>query len=124
MNIDTLQTLGIYLLIAMGVSLALALLLLIFSIRRLRQIEIPPGAGFSETLRHTPFMLALIIDLLDFALDILAAPVAWLLLDWLGLKALRGVSAVEALIPFTQPIPTMTLAWVGVRVFGVSLDVD
>ena len=57
------------------------------------------------------------IDLLDFALDFLAAPISWIILDRLGLKALRGVSTVESLIPFTQAIPTMTLAWVWVRLF-------
>ena len=59
------------------------------------------------------------IDLLDLALDFLAAPISWLILDRLGLKALRGVSAVEALIPGTQLIPTMTLCWFGVRLLGI-----
>jgi hypothetical protein len=43
-----------------------------------------------------------------------------MILDQLGLKALRGVSAVEALIPGTQLIPTMTLCWFGVRLFGIQ----
>ena len=114
---DTLQTLGTYLLIIMGISLALALLLLIVVIRQVRRINIPPDAGFQETLRLTPFSVVLMIDLLDLGLDFLAAPVAWVILDRLGLKALRGVSAVEAIIPFTQAIPTMTIAWIGARFF-------
>jgi hypothetical protein len=51
-------------------------------------------------------------------LDILAAPVVWVVLDRLGLRALRNVSAIEALIPFTQPIPTLTASWIWVRLFG------
>jgi len=124
MNIDTIQTLAIYLLMAMGVSLLLAVVLLLLFVRRLRRIKIPAGAGFSETLRHTPFILALIIDLLDFALDFLAAPFAWVLLDRLGFKGLRGVSVVQALIPFTQPVPVMTLSWIFVRLFGARLQTD
>lgn len=113
---ETLQAIGTYLLIIMGISLTLALLLLIVVVRQVRKINVPPDATFQETLLLTPFSVVLMIDLLDLGLDFLAAPVAWVILDRLGLKALRGVSAVEAVIPFTQPIPTMTLAWIGVRV--------
>ena len=112
---DTLQTIGTYLLIIMGISLVLALLLLTVVIRQVRKIHIPPGAGFQETLLLTPISVVLMIDLLDLGLDFLAAPISWVILDRLGLKALRGVSAMEAIIPFTQPIPTMTLAWIGAR---------
>ena len=112
---ETLRTFGIYLLIAMGISLVLALLLLLVVIRQVRKVDIPPDAGFQETLLLTPFSVVLMIDLLDFGLDFLAAPVAWVILDRLGLKALRGVSAVEAIIPLTQAIPTMTLAWIGAK---------
>jgi hypothetical protein len=100
----------------MGVSLALALLLLIVVIRQVRKINVPPDASFQETLLLTPISVVLMIDLLDLGLDFLAAPIAWIILDRLGLKALRGVSAVEAVIPLTQAIPTMTLAWIGARV--------
>ena len=62
-----------------------------------------------------PFTIVLAIDLLDLALDILAAPFVWLILDRLGLKALRNMAAVEALLPFTQPIPTLTVCWIAVR---------
>ena len=113
---DTLRTFGTYLLTTMGISLALALLLLIYVVRQVRQINVPEEATFQETLRLTPFSVVLMIDLLDLGLDFLAAPIAWVILDRLGLKALRGVSAVEAVIPFTQPIPTMTLAWIGARI--------
>jgi hypothetical protein len=117
MTDETLRTFGFYLLGAMAVSLVLALILFVVVIRQLKRINVPPDAGFSETLLYTPFLVVVFIDLLDLALDILAAPFAWVILDRLGLKALRGVSAVEGLIPFTQPIPTMTLAWIAVRIF-------
>ena len=101
-------------------GMILFLLLIGFAVRQVRQIYIPPDAGFLETLQLVPFSIVLAIDLLDLALDFLAAPVAWVLLDRLGLKALRGVSAVEALIPGTQFIPTLTLSWLGVRLLGLG----
>ncbi|MCI0579515.1 MAG: hypothetical protein L0331_25375, partial [Chloroflexi bacterium] len=84
-----------------------------------RQIDIPPDAGLADTLHLTPLLVVLAIDLLDLGLDVLAAPVSWVILDRLGLKALRGISVVEALIPVTQFIPTLTLAWLAVRLFGI-----
>ncbi len=122
MTTDTLQTIGLLLAGWMAFSAVLAGLLFFFVIRRLRRIDVPPDAGFSETLRYTPLLVVIFIDLLDWALDILAAPIGWIVLDRLGLKALRGVSAVEALIPFTQLIPTMTLCWFAVRLLGIELD--
>lgn len=115
---DTLQTLGLIAAVWMGASLLLALILFLLVIRKLRRIEVPSDAGFGETLLYTPFLLVLFIDLLDWGLDVLAAPFTWVILDRLGLKALRNVSTVEALIPFTQPIPTLTLSWIWVRLFG------
>jgi hypothetical protein len=84
-------------------------------IKQVKKIDVPPDAGFAETLHYTPFLVVVLIDLLDFALDFLAAPLAWVILDRLGLKALRGVSTVEALVPLTQAVPTMTLCWIGAR---------
>lgn len=120
MDIEFVRSIGMMILVAMGVSLFLALVLFFLVVRQMRRINVPPGAGFAETLLYTPFLVVVFIDLLDFALDILAAPFAWIILDRLGLKALRGVSAVEALLPFTQFIPTMTLSWILARVLGPS----
>lgn len=117
-NLEELRTIGIIIGIGMGVSLVLALILFLLVVRHLRRIHVPPGASFGETLLYTPLSLVIFIDLLDWGLDILAAPIAWVVLDRLGLRALRNVSAVEALIPFTQFIPTLTLSWVWVRMFG------
>lgn len=115
---DWLQQVGLILFAVMGVALLLALLLALLIHRQVKKIDVPPDAGFTETLLHTPFLVVVTIDLLDLALDFLAAPVAWVILDRWGLKALRNVSAVEALIPFTQAIPTLTLAWLYARFFG------
>ena len=118
MNADTLQTVGLYLFGAMAVSFVLGIFLLLLVVRFIRRIDVPPGADFTETLLYTPLVVVITVDLLDFALDILSAPISWVILDRLGLKALRGVAAVEGLLPFTQFIPTMTLCWVGARFLG------
>lgn len=118
MTIDSIQTLGFYIVIAMVISLVLAIILFVVAIWRMKRIEIPADAGFWETLHYTPFIVVLFIDLLDLSLDVLAAPFAWLVLDRLGLKALRGFSTVEALIPFTGPVPVLTISWILARFRG------
>lgn len=115
MNTDFLQTIGLYLAGIAGCTLTLAILLLVYIGLVVRHIDVPPDADFTETLRHTPFVVVIMLDLLDFSLDFLSAPFAWIILDRLGLKALRGFAAVEGLLPFTQVIPTMTLFWLGAR---------
>src|SRR3712207_9069808 len=35
-------------------------------------------------------------------------------------SALRNVATIEALVPFTQPIPTLTLAWFAARLFNLG----
>ena len=120
MTLDEFRTIGLFIAALMGVSLVLAAILFVFAIRHLRRLNIPPDATFGETLLYTPFVLVVFIDLLDWGLDIFAAPITWIILDRLGLRALRNVSAVEALIPFTQPIPTLTLSWIWVRFFGAD----
>jgi len=41
----------------------------------------------------------------------------------LGLRGLRNKAAVEALIPFTQPIPIFTIGWVIARLTGLGKTV-
>lgn len=115
---DFLQAAGATILAVLGIAGILALILFIILLTQVRKINVPPGAGFGETLLHTPFIVVLFLDVLDLALDFLSAPLAWVVLDRIGLKALRGFAAVESLIPFTQVIPTMTIAWIGVRLLG------
>lgn len=107
----------IYPLLALfGIALALAVLLLLWIIWRVRRINLPPNADWITAMRATPFIVVLVLDLLDFSLDFLSAPFAWMLLSYLGLKPLRLVTTVESLIPGTQFLPTMTAAWVIARV--------
>lgn len=122
MDADFLQTLGLYILAAMAISFILGMILLLLVMRLIRRIDVPDGADFTETLHYTPLVVVIMIDLLDFALDILSAPLSWAILDRLGLKALRGVAAVEGLLPLTQFIPTMTLCWLGARFLGKVPD--
>ncbi len=105
------QVLGV----AMLLSLALAGALLILTYRRLKRIRIPPDADFFTALRHVPLTLVLFLDLLDFGLDFLSVPIAWVILGKLGLQPLRGVTVVEEVIPGTQFLPTMTAAWLAAR---------
>lgn len=115
MTLEIIRTLGLVAIIVVAVSLILGLTLATIALFKLRKLDVPPNASFSETLFYTPLLVVVAVDLLDLAFDFLAAPLSWTLLDRLGLKALRGVSTVEALIPGTQLIPTMTLCWIGVR---------
>lgn len=115
---EFLRTFGLTLLGILGLAGILALLLLVIIFLAFRNIKVPPGADFAETLLYTPFIVVLFLDLLDLALDIFSAPLAWIILDRLGLKALRNIAAFEGLLPFTGMIPTMTIAWVGVRLLG------
>ena len=101
-----------------GISILLAVILIILAFYKIRSIRVRPDAGFAETLAATPLIVVLALDLLDLSLDILSAPIAWWVLDRLGLKGLRGVSVIQALIPMTQPVPVMTLCWLAVRRFG------
>ena len=112
-----------FLLILAGLSLVglvLALILLGWVIWRVKRIQVPADADFLETLRLTPLSVVLLLDALDLTFDFLAAPFAWVILGYLGLHALRGVTVVESLIPGTQFLPTMTVAWILARL-GVSL---
>ena len=101
-----------------GIALVIGIALLAWVIVAVRRIDLPPDADWITALRATPFIVVVVLDLLDLSLDFLAAPIAWLLLTRLGLGPLRTVTVVEALLPFTRLIPLMTSAWIVVRVMG------
>lgn len=109
-----------YFLLCAGASLLLSFVLLVVAFNKVRQLDIPENATLTDTLLAIPLTVVVGIDLLDLALDIFALPIVWIVLDRMKLRALRNVSSIEALIPFTGPIPTMTLAWLAVRM-GVRL---
>lgn len=106
------------LLAAMVLSSALGFLLLGWVLWRVRHINLPPDADFLTALRATPFAVVLLLDLLDFGLDVFSVPIAWIVLGRLGLAPLRGVTIFEELVPGTQMLPTMTVAWLLVRLAG------
>ncbi len=105
-------------------SLISGLLVLAFAYRRLKKIRVPKDADFFTTVRAVPLALVVGLDLLDLGLDSFSAPLEWLILNRLGLTALRNVATFEALIPFTGPIPTLTLAWIAARVFKLGTEID
>jgi hypothetical protein len=108
----------------MLISLVVGLLVLGLAYRRLKQIRVPQDADFFTTLRAVPLALVIGLDLLDLGLDTFSAPLEWLILNRLGLTALRNVATFEALIPFTGPIPTLTLAWIAARLFNLGEEID
>jgi hypothetical protein len=118
--IDLLKILAALMLIA----LVLAVAALTFAVRKLRRIRLPADADFFTAVRAVPLSLVVGLDLLDFALDIFSAPIMWVLLDRTGLKALRNTAAIEALIPITGPIPTLTIAWLAARLFKLGRAYD
>lgn len=118
---DTTLTRILTLVLAMlilGVVLGALLIALVY--RRIRRLPIPPDADFFTTLRAVPLSLVIGLDLLDAGLDIFAAPITWTLLSRLRLQALRNVAALEALVPLTQPVPVLTLAWLLARLFDLG----
>lgn len=96
-------------------GLVAAVLVGVWVLARVRRLRLPAEADFMTALRLTPFSVVLLLDLLDFSLDIFGAPVAWGVLSYLGLQPLRAVTVIESLIPGTQLLPTMTIAWLIAR---------
>ena len=117
MNIpnDTLRTLLTWTAAMVGIGLVVAAVMAGWVLYRVRRIHLPPDADFFTALRYTPLSVVILLDALDMGLDFFSAPVAWIILDRLGLTPLRAVSVVESLIPGTQMIPTMTAMWLIAR---------
>ncbi|EFO81215.1 hypothetical protein OSCT_0949 [Oscillochloris trichoides DG-6] len=103
------------LLALMLVALLIAIIGLALIFHKIRDLDVPEDAGFFTTMHYIPLILVILLDLLDFGLDVLAAPISWIVLDRMGLRGLRNKAAIEAFIPFTQPIPVFTLGWVVAR---------
>jgi hypothetical protein len=118
--VDLLKILAVLMLIA----LVLSAVALYAAVRKLRRIRVPANADFFTAIRAVPLVLVVGLDLLDFALDVFSAPIMWVLLNRTGLQALRNTAAIEALIPITGPIPTMTIAWFAARLFHLGRPYD
>ncbi|HVT19675.1 MAG TPA: hypothetical protein VHQ90_26260 [Thermoanaerobaculia bacterium] len=96
-------------------ALAAAVTLLAYAYRRLRRIRLAADADFFTTMRAVPLSLVVGLDLLDLGLDVFSTPITWVLLDRLGLKSLRNVASLKAMIPIADMIPALTIAWLAAR---------
>lgn len=117
---DFTRSFGQVLLSLLLIAMVLAAVILALVWRSLRRIKVLPGADFFTTVRAVPLGLVIALDLLDFGLDFLSTPIVWAILSRFNLKALRNVAAVEAIIPFTQPIPTLTIGWFAARILNLG----
>lgn len=105
---------------AMGVAVVVALVGLMLLVRSIRRLRVPRDAGFFTTMRYVPLPLVILLDLLDFGLDIFSAPIMWVVLDRMGLPNLRNKATIEALIPLTNVIPTFTVSWFAARLLNLG----
>ncbi len=109
-NIQPVDFLYLFVIFA-GIAMLLSIVLVLYIVLQIRRLDVPETAGFLETLRITPLPVVILLDLLDFSLDIFSAPFSWAILSYLGLKQLRTVAVVKDLIPVTNFLPAMTIAW-------------
>jgi len=98
-------------------AIAAAVALLFMAAQQVRDLQIPPDADFFEVMQVIPITVPIALDLLDGALDVFSAPISWIILEMMGLGSLKMITLVESLIPGTQLIPTLTIAWVIGRYF-------
>lgn len=106
---DTLMQILTVLVLLMVISLVIAVAGLMAMVRSIRNIRVPRDADFFTTMRFVPLTLVILLDLLDFALDLFSAPITWIVLDRMGLPNLRNKATIEAIIPATGPIPRLRL---------------
>jgi len=105
------QTFLIVLGVFCGVGLAGAVVLLVLAFQQIKDVDVPEDADFFETLQLIPITVPLALDFLDLAFDVFSAPISWVVLEMLGLRALQMVTVFESLVPGTQLIPTLTICW-------------
>jgi hypothetical protein len=122
----SLRTFVIVLALILVAAIVSGALLVGWALGKLREkrLRVPPGADFFTTVRAVPLPLLVGIDLLDLGLDVFSAPIIWFILNRLKLQKLRNVATIEALIPFSAPIPTLTIAWILARFFGFGRPHD
>jgi hypothetical protein len=100
-----------------AITIIPTLLLLAWVVWQVKKINLPADADFMTALRATPLVIVVLLDLLDLTFNFMSAPISWVILTYLGLQPLRGVTIVEDILPGTELIPTMTAAWIMARVF-------
>ena len=106
--------------LVMAACVVVALIGLVALTRSIRRLRVPPEADFFTTMRYIPLPLVILLDLLDFGLDIFSAPIMWIALDRMGLPNLRNKATIEALIPLTNVIPTFTVSWFAARLLNLG----
>ncbi len=109
---ESLRNALVIIVLCMGAALVAAIALLVIAARQIAEIDVPEDADFFETLQHVPITVPIALDLLDMAFDVFSAPVSWVVLELMGLQALQLITVFQGLIPGTQLIPTLTIAWV------------
>lgn len=110
--------------VAVVIVLALAAAAIYLAYRKLRRIRIAADSDFFTTVRAVPLSLVIGLDLLDLGLDVFSTPITWMLLDRLGLKALRNIATVKAVVPVLDMIPALTLAWLAARFLKLGRPPD
>jgi hypothetical protein len=122
----SLRTFVIVVAVILAAAIVSGALLIGWALGKLREkrLRVPAGADFFTTVRNVPLPLLIGLDLLDLGLDVFSAPIIWFILNRLKLQKLRNVATVEALIPFSAPIPTLTIAWLLARFFGFGRSHD
>src|SRR4029079_161020 len=120
MMADSLRNLLVIVLALMGASVFVGAIGLFALARTIRRLRIPRDADFFTTMRYVPLGLVVLLDLLDFGLDIFSAPIIWIALDRMGLPNLRNKATIEALIPITNVVPTFTLCWFAARLLDLG----
>jgi hypothetical protein len=106
------------------IVLALAAAAIYVAYRKLRRIRIAADSDFFTTIRAVPLSLVIGLDLLDLGLDVFSTPITWMLLDRLGLKSLRNIATVKAVVPILDMIPALTLAWLAARYLKLGRPPD
>lgn len=106
--------------IVMLIALVLSVAVLAVALRKVRRIRLPADADFFTAIRAVPLSLVIGLDLLDLGLETFSAPIVWFILNRTGLQALRNVAAFEAFLPFTGPVPTLTIAWLAARFLNLG----
>ena len=101
----------IALVIFVSVIAVIVITLLVTAWQQVQDLNIPQDADFFETLQVLPITVPIALDLLDLAFDTFSAPITWVLLELMGLRALQMITVIEGIIPGTGVIPTMTIAW-------------
>src|SRR5258705_4569457 len=97
--------------IVAGILVVIVITLLVTAWQQVQDLQIPQEADFFETLQVLPITVPIALDLLDLAFDTFSAPITWILLELMGLRALQMITVIEGIIHGTGVIPTMTIAW-------------